>query len=98
MKNTQRKLSDLDNRINRARLAGAMRGHTTAEFKNFLLDLGLNKYEKSILPIETAQENPPQEQPCTMGKIIPFPGVSLSKPDSFQDGLDDFLQEMGYIE
>jgi len=31
-------------------------------------------------------------------KIIPFPGVSLPEPDGFQNSLEDFLQEMGYIE
>jgi hypothetical protein len=39
-------------------------------------------------------------------KIIPFPGVSFNMannaqkemPDRFQNELDDFLREMGYIE
>jgi len=30
-------------------------------------------------------------------KIIPFPGVSLSEPVSFQDEVENFLHEMGYI-
>jgi len=38
------------------------------------------------------------EPPYTKRKIIPFPGVKLSDSDSFQKGLDNFLQEMGYIE
>jgi len=67
MKNNAKK-TELDNRINRARLAG-----TTC---------GLAKYEKTILPVKTE-------------KIIPFPGVSLSDP--FQNKLDNFLKEMGYV-
>jgi len=39
-------------RINCARLKGTMRNHTLTEFKNFLLELGLNKYEKKYLPSE----------------------------------------------
>jgi len=31
-------------------------------------------------------------------KIIPFPGVSFDRGDGFQDTLDGFLNEMGYIE
>ena len=30
-------------------------------------------------------------------KIIPFPGVSLEPSDSFQDKLDRFIEEMGYV-
>jgi len=38
------------------------------------------------------------EPPYTERKIIPFPGVKLSDSNNFQKGLDNFLQEMGYIE
>ena len=31
-------------------------------------------------------------------KIIPFPGVSLSEGDIFQNTLDGFLKETGYSE
>ena len=31
-------------------------------------------------------------------KIIPFPGVPLNINDNFQNVLDDFLKEIGYIE
>jgi len=37
------------------------------------------------------------EPPLVKAKIIPFPGVSLSEPDCFQDEVDIFLQEMGYM-
>jgi N-acetylglutamate synthase-like GNAT family acetyltransferase len=94
MKNTQRQLSDLEYQINRARLAGTNHAYTQTEFKNYLLELGLNKYEKTILPIETMEKYPPK----TKTKIILFPGVSLSEPDSFQNEIDIFLQDMGYAE
>jgi hypothetical protein len=58
MKNKARQKSELDCRINRARLTGAMYGHTIAEFTNYLLDLGLTKYEKSILPLEQGDYSP----------------------------------------
>jgi len=54
----------LDERTNRARLAGAMQGYT---------------------PVQGA-------------KIIPFPGATIDQGAHFQNGLEDFLREMGYIE
>jgi hypothetical protein len=97
MKSSTQQKSDFEYRINRARLAGAMHSYTLDEFKNYLLDIGLNKYEKVILPVETEREYPASEQAQGV-KIIPFPGVSLPEPDSCQKGLEGFLQEMGYIE
>jgi hypothetical protein len=69
MKNNTQQKSDLDYRINRARLAGANRMNSPAEFKNYLLEIGLNKYEKSLLPIETMEDYPLQSG----AKIIQFP-------------------------
>jgi hypothetical protein len=97
MKGNPQQKTDLDYRINRARLAGAMHNYTMTEFKNYLLDIGLNKYEKAILPVETGREYTADETGQD-AKIIPFPGVLLPEPDGFQNRLDDFLREMGYIE
>jgi hypothetical protein len=94
-KSTQQKY-DLEYRINRARLAGAMRSYTLAEFKNYLLDLGLNKYEKTILPAETEVDCPATTD--QEARIIPFPGVTLSNEATCQNWFDDLLREMGYIE
>jgi hypothetical protein len=33
----------------------------------------------------------------TETKIIPFPGVSIGREVTYQNALDDFLREMGYI-
>jgi len=68
--NAQQK-AEFDNRINRARIAGACKGYTLAEFKNYLLDIGLNKYVKAILPIETGREYSESEL-AQDKKIIPF--------------------------
>jgi hypothetical protein len=56
------RLQELNYRINRARLAGANKNSTLAEFKDYLLELGLNRYEKIFLPIET-MEDPSMEEP-----------------------------------
>jgi len=90
------KRAELDDRINNARLMGVHKSISLKGFKDYLLILGLNKYEKSILPLETDEEYP-QEQSYIEKKIIPFPGVSLSEIDNFQDEVDNFLHEMGYI-
>jgi len=98
MKNKAQQRTELDNRINRARLAGANKSQTLTGFKNYLLEIGLAKYEKVYLPLLKTTEDYPQEQSCIGRKIIPFPGVSLSDMDSFQDKVDNFLHEFGYIE
>jgi hypothetical protein len=70
-RNAQQK-ADFDNRINRARLAGAYSGYTEAEFKNYLSSIGLNVYEKQILPYEIGGEYH-ESEPTQSAKIIPFP-------------------------
>jgi hypothetical protein len=69
--NKQQK-ADFNNRINRARLAGAYSGYTEAEFKNYLSSIGLNVYEKQIPPYEMGGEYHKSE-PVQDKKIIPFP-------------------------
>jgi len=71
IKNTAQERTELDNRIERARLAGARRNYSLAEFKNQLLIIGLNKYEKAILPLETLRDYAAPE-PVRGAKIIPF--------------------------
>jgi hypothetical protein len=38
-----------------------------------------------------------QELPYTGKDIIPFPSVSLPEPGDFQDGLEAFLKDIGYV-
>jgi hypothetical protein len=40
----------------------------------------------------------PEAVQRTETKIIPFPGVTLDHEVTYQNALDDFLREMGYIE
>jgi hypothetical protein len=42
-------------------------------------------------------ETAPEAIRRTEAKIIPFPGVSLDTTGDFQNALDDFLNEIGYI-
>jgi len=57
--------------------------------QNTYTDLGITRLQAA--GCETVPE-----AAAVQGKIIPFPGVSLS--DHFQSGIDAFLKEMGYIE
>jgi hypothetical protein len=63
---------DMKERIEAARLKGMERYMSHEKFKNFLLKIGLAKYEKVILPVETGEAYAVQTGVKT--KIIPFPG------------------------
>ena len=69
--------SDLDERINAARLAGAHEMRSFAKFKNYILELGLAKYEKVILPVEIMDGYPNQRPVQANAKIIQFPGGTV---------------------
>jgi hypothetical protein len=43
-------------------------------------------------------ETAPEAIRRTEIKIIPFPGVSTGREVTYQNALDDFLREMGYID
>jgi hypothetical protein len=93
----------------RLRLAGAHKAYMNSAFAKVIFNIGLAHYEKGILPIEgenitTAPdrlaagcEAPPEAIRNTEAKIIPFPGVSIDHEVTYQNALDDFLREMGYI-
>jgi len=66
-------VSNLDKRINAARLAGAHSLDTFPRFKNYLLELGLAKYEKAILPLENPNNHLDHCTAQTRAKIISFP-------------------------
>jgi len=61
---------ELLERLEEARLAGPRRAFSPKEFQRQMLIIGLNKYEKIILPLEIHEEYQPQ----TAEKIIQFPG------------------------
>ena len=99
-------------RCERLRLAGAHSGYMNSAFARVIFNIGLDRYEKTILPIENGEEYQPltemeyqkqtkiedTKKQYSGEKIIPFPGVSLNQGDDFQDTLDDFLREIGYVE
>jgi hypothetical protein len=110
---TVRVSQETADRCERLRLAGAHSAYMDSAFARVIFNIGLDKYEKTILPIETGKEYQPlkeirlQAASCETApeavqrpetKIIPFPGVSLNQGDDFQNGLDDFLREIGYVE
>ena len=64
--------SEFEERITAAWLGGARSGYTRDQFKHHMLAIGLNVYEKQILPYEIAEERPASE-PTQSAKIIPFP-------------------------
>jgi hypothetical protein len=88
-------------RCDRLRLAGPCKHYSLKRFREMILDIGINQYERVILPVAN-EESPvpaqPETRPWNGGKIIPFPGVSLETGGGIQDILDDFLREMGYVE
>ena len=81
---------DINNQILEARKQGKFNGKPYQFFKHLVM-LGLREYQKQIRLGET------KKQYATV-KILPFPGVSLNRGDDFQNTLDDFLKEIGYIE
>ena len=87
---------DISNQIDEARKQGNFAGKPYQFMKHMVL-LGLREYRAQI-ERETSCDISPEGPPHTEAKIIPFPGVSLSQGDDFQDTLDGFLREMGYIE
>jgi len=57
------------------------------------------KYKTAQLEtrLQSADRQTSEPQLYTVPKIIPFPNVSLL-PACFQDEVNNFLQEMGYVE
>jgi hypothetical protein len=51
--------SDLKRFCNEARLTGAHSRMAESAFIGYLIEIGLKKYEKSILPLEKGDDTPP---------------------------------------
>jgi hypothetical protein len=49
---------NLKNRCELARLAGAHSSDAESTFVRYLIELGIAKYEKTILPLEQSQDEP----------------------------------------
>jgi len=75
------------------------------QFVRHLVSLGMEEYKARIQREKAKREARDQEAAMWQGRasdeganIIPFPGVSLPETGNFQNWLDIFLREMGYIE
>ena len=79
---------DVNNQILEAREQGKFAGKPY-QFIKHLVMLGLREYQ---IKLEETKKQ------YLGAKIIPFPGVSLNHDDDFQNSLNGFLREMGYIE
>ena len=79
-----------------------------SQFIKHLITMGLKKYQietqceqarggtrKHTSGYETASNMLPKPEQRSVGKIIPFPGVSIAY--DFQNTIDCFLREIGYI-
>ena len=107
---TVRVSQETADRYERLRLAGAHSGYMNSAFARIIFNIGLDNYERTILPIETGKEYQPLKEReyqkqieetkkrYSGEKIIPFPRMSLNHDDDFQNSLNGFLREMGYIE
>ena len=98
----------MDSQITAAHKQGKFSALLPSQFIIHLIDMGLSEFQveiqcdyarrealKKAAGYGTAPEAIQPEQRGG-GKIIPFPGVSTG--DEFQNALDDFLREMGYVE
>jgi hypothetical protein len=100
---TIRVSNEIADHCERLRLAGAHKSYMTSAFARVIFNIGLAQYEKGILPIEREDrlaagcETAPETIRRTEVKIIPFPGVSTDQGGNFQNTLDSFLKEIGYI-
>ncbi|MDR1315468.1 MAG: hypothetical protein LBK13_01235 [Spirochaetales bacterium] len=53
--------SDLKNLCNEARMSGAHSRMSESAFVGYLIEIGLKKYEKSILPLEKGEDEIPRK-------------------------------------
>jgi hypothetical protein len=81
---------DINNQILAARKQGEFNGKPY-QFIKHLVMMGLREYQARIKLEEIRKQ-------YSEAKIIPFPSGSLKQGDSFQNTLDDFLREIGYVE
>ena len=73
MKNiTLRVDQETADRCERLRIAGANRAYKNSSFARVIFNIGLDRYEKTLLPIETGDE---YQAARTGAQIIPFPSL-----------------------
>ena len=109
MKKYQISIPDtMDSQILAAHKQGKFSALLPSQFIKYLITVGLSEFQveikrdharreaiKQAAGCETApQAIQPEQRPG--GKILPFPGVSIVS--DFQNSIDGFLREIGYIE
>jgi len=85
----------INSQIMKAHKQGSFSTLRISKFIRHLVTMGLAKYQTECKQEQATQA--PKIMQHTQ-KIIPFPGVVLNNKDNFQNGLDEFLKEMGYVE
>jgi len=86
----------INNQIMKAHKQGNFSKLRTTQFIRHLITIGLAKYQTECKQEQTIQA--PDIIQSTQSNIIAFPGVALNHEDNFQNRLDEFLKEMGYVE
>jgi len=96
----------INDRITKAHKQGKFSALPTSQFMKQLITMGLEEYDAQY-KVEQARrrirlqvagyKTAPEVIKHMETKIIPFPGISLSEIDNFQDEVDNFLYEMGYM-
>jgi hypothetical protein len=95
--------NELVERCDRLRIAGRLKHWSLKRFREMIIEMGMDRYMLMIpSPRNYAEETPAQAQPETPPRsgenVIPFPGVTIDHEVTYQNALDGFLREIGYID
>ena len=97
----------ISDRIEKAHRQGKFSASLPSQFIKHLVTMGLEEYQAQEKYRDAQLETRLQAAGCetapeaiqrTEIKIIPFPGVTLNHEVTYQNALDGFLREIGYIE
>ena len=101
----------IDSQIATAHKQGKFSALLPSQFIKHLITVGLREYQieiqceqarrKALLQEAGYKDAPdvtPEPEQRASVKIIPFPGVSIAHEVTYQNALDGFLREIGYIE
>ena len=100
--------NELVERCDRLRTAGRFKQWSLKRFREMVFEMGMDRYMLMFPPPrKTAGEKPVEESPILAQpeppsrsgeNIIPFPGVTIDHEVTYQNALDDFLREIGYVD
>jgi len=71
--------TDLRKRCETAKLSGALKNFTESNFLNYLIEIGLSKYEKNILPHEIEADKLDVKKEVTPSEMIDILKTDKSK-------------------